>query len=124
MINPTETTTSNGMRYGQYKYYNYAINAEQHTYSMMDDGKYLEFDSLSKLHAYVDSKASEKSRTASIAVKSNFVHIDEFESNVLDFLLKQPWFLEMIYTRKSSWVANSRGGEPNCRREDEPYIVG
>lgn len=125
MSDPT-ITTSDGQEYGQYKYYNYAINKEQHTYSMIDKGEYLEFDSLSKLHAYIDSKASEIPGTESIstAVKSNFVHVDEFESKVIDFLVKQPWFMEMIYTRKSSWVANSRGGEPNCRREeDETYVV-
>lgn len=123
MSDPT-ITTSDGQEYGQYKYYNYAINKEQHTYSMVDNGKYLEFDSLSKLHDYIDKKASGKPITESIAVKSNFVHVDEFESKVIDFMVNQPWFMEMIYTRKSSWVANSRGGEPNCRREeDEPYIV-
>lgn len=124
MSDPT-ITTSDGQEYGQYKYYNYAINKEQHTYSMVDNGEYLEFDSLSKLHAYIDKKASGKPRTESIPVRSNYVQVDEFESKVSDFLIKQPWFLEMIYTRKSSWVANSRGGEPNCRREeDEPYVVG
>ena len=124
MSDPT-ITTSDGQEYGQYKYYNYAINKEQHTYSMIDNGKYLEFDSLSKLHDYIDKKASGKPRTESIPVRSNYVQVDEFESKVSDFLIKQPWFLEMIYTRKSSWVANSRGGEPNCRREeDEPYVVG
>lgn len=118
-------TTSDGQEYGQYKYYNYAINKEQHIYSMIDNGKYLEFDSLSKLHDYIDKKASGKPRTESIPVRSNYVQVDEFESKVIDFLKKQPWFMEMIYTRKSSWVANSRGGEPNCRREeDEPYVVG
>jgi hypothetical protein len=124
MSDPT-ITTSDGQEYGQYKYYNYAINKEQHTYSMIDNGKYLEFDSLSKLHDYIDKKASGKPITESILVRSNYVQVDEFESKVIDFLVKQPWFMEMIYTRKSSWVANSRGGEPNCRREeDEPYVVG
>ena len=124
MSDPT-ITTSDGQEYGQYKYYNYAINKEQHTYSMIDNGKYLEFDSLSKLHDYIDKKAHEKPIIESVPVRSSYVQVDEFESNVTDFLIKQPWFMEMIYTRKSSWVANSRGGEPNCRREeDEPYIVG
>jgi hypothetical protein len=124
MSDPT-ITTSDGQEYGQYKYYNYAINKEQHTYSMIDKGEYLEFDSLSKLHDYIDKKASGKPITESILVRSNYVQVDEFESKVIDFLVKQPWFMEMIYTRKSSWVANSRGGEPNCRREeDEPYVVG
>ena len=124
MSDPT-ITTSDGQEYGQYKYYNYAINKEQHTYSMIDNGKYLEFDSLSKLHDYIDKKESGKPKTESILVRSNYVQVDEFESKVIDFLVKQPWFMEMIYTRKSSWVANSRGGEPNCRREeDEPYVIG
>lgn len=124
MSDPT-ITTSDGQEYGQYKYYNYAINKEQHTYSMIDNGKYLEFDSLSKLHDYIDKKESGKPITESIAVKSNFVQVDEFESKIIDFMVNQPWFMEMIYTRKSSWVANSRGGEPNCRREEnEPYVVG
>lgn len=50
-------TMSNGRKYGQYKRYNYAINEGRHTYAMIDDGEYLEFDSLDKLHAYIDSKA-------------------------------------------------------------------
>ena len=124
MSDPT-VTTSDGQEYGQYKYYNYAINKEQHTYSMIDNGEYMEFDSLSKLHDYIDKKASEKPIIESVPVHSAYVYVDEFESKMTNFLVKQPWFMEMIYTRKSSWVANSRGGEPNCRREeDQPYVVG
>jgi hypothetical protein len=52
----------------------------------------------------------------------SYVHVDEFDDKMMRFLIKQPWFLEMIYTRKSSWIANSRGGEPNHRPDDE-YVV-
>lgn len=143
-LNNNAGMPGDGYLYGQYRGYNYAVDKSTHTFSMLMDGvAYVEFPSIRKLHEYIDNEISSKNKEQTMAeamteafsekvsysriepVSNNYVYVDEFESKVTDFLVKQPWFMEMIYTRKSSWVANSRGGEPNCHREeDEPYNVG
>lgn len=143
-LNDPVVMRGDGYLYGQYRGYNYAVDKSTHTFSMLMDGvAYVEFTSIRKLHEYIDNEISSKNKEQAMTetmaeafiekvahsgiklVSNNYVYVDEFESKVIDFLKKQPWFMEMIYTRKSSWVANSRGGEPNCRREeDEPHVVG
>lgn len=147
-INDPVVMRGDGYLYGQYRGYNYAVDKSTHTFSMLMDGvAYVEFTSIRKLHKYIDNEISSKNKEQAMTetmaeamteafsekivysgikpVSNHYVSVDEFQSKVIDFLVKQPWFMEMIQTRKSSWIANSRGGEPNCRREeDEPYVVG
>ena len=50
--------------------------------------------------------------------KDNFVSLEIFEAMKRDVerFISQPAVRETIENHKSNWIADSKGGEPNCRR--------
>ena len=126
-MNDPTITTSDGESFGNYRGYNYAIDKKTGTLVMTIGDEFHSFKDIDELHAYVDSTIGSYisldgiDQGCTYSIVNNYVKNDEFQSKVLDYLMMQPWYLEMIYTRKASWVANSRGGEPNCRREEQVY---
>lgn len=51
-------------------------------------------------------------------IKINFASVELVEAMKRDIerFISQPAIREAIENHKSSWIPNSKGGEPNCRR--------
>lgn len=60
-----------------------------------------------------------ESRTTPI--KGNFVRKEETEAMRRDIerQFNRKEFLDLLQDHKSSWIPDSRGGEPNCRKEGQ-----
>ena len=52
-------------------------------------------------------------------IKDDFISVEIFEAMKRDIerFISQPAVRDAIENHKSNWIADSKGGEPNCRRE-------
>jgi hypothetical protein len=54
-------------------------------------------------------------------VRDNFVRTEETEAMRKDIerQFNRKEFLDLIQDHKSNWIPGSKGGEPNCRKDDD-----